>query len=573
MIHFSSISKRLLAVVGSVVVLGLIALALVYANRQENSILAENEQALIKVTESVAEGMAAIMLEGHAKIGKEFADRLKKVDNALDYRIVRIDGSEAFVDNSTVDAVNKKLGEVEFRGRKAAPDPVQVIARDDASLQQVIATRQPNFTYDQLATGERIVTILFPIKSSSKCQKCHSDHGNIRGLIKLTTSLSAVDHDIESTWRMSAMMISAALVLIGICVYAIAYKTVVSHLNNISAAMDSAGKGNLEVTVNVDSHDEIGRMASSFNQMSRDLLKIYEGLRDERSKLWTLIHGAKEGIVVTNAAGEVVLVNSSAEEILGKSEPMIRQEGFLYLFDNEEWMRESIMQSHTNNAPRLLTWGAKVLSVKASTIHNEAQVVIGSAALIRDITEEKRLEEELKRRSITDGLTGLYNRRHFDSTLDNEFKRWRRYRTPLSVIMLDVDFFKKFNDTHGHECGDHVLIAIAKVLREEAKNSQSLVMAFRYGGEEMVVIAANTKLAAGVELAERLRQEIGALVIDDLRVTVSIGVASTPEQTPESGEALLKLADEALYAAKAAGRNQVKAAPLATPAPDGSRAG
>lgn len=561
MTHFSSISNRLLFVVGSVVVIGLMALALVYANRQEQSIMAENEQALIKVTASVAEGMTAIMSQGHTKIGKEFADRLKTVENALDYRIIRPNGSEAFADNSTVIAVNKKLGEEEFRGRKNDPDPIRVMEPTDPLLQQVLAKNRHNFQYETLATGERIVTILYPMQDSKTCHRCH-EPSPVRGLIKLTTSLKSVDHDIGTTWRMSAIMISLALMMIGGVVYLIAHRTIVSHLNNIAAAMDTAGKGNLDVSVDVHSQDEIGRMAESFNQMSHDLLNLYQGLKNEKSKLSTLIQGAKEGIVVTNDAGQVVLVNSAAEEILGKSEEMIRQEGFLFLFDNEEWMQESLELSHSNNAPRLVTWGGRVLSVKASTIVNETNVVIGSAALIRDITEEKRLEEELRKRSITDGLTGLYNRRHFDISLENEFKRWKRYRTPMSVIMLDVDHFKRFNDTHGHECGDHVLVAIAKVLRRHAQATQSMVMPFRYGGEEMVVIAANANQTDGCRLAETLRVEIGDLLIDGLRVTVSIGVASTPEQSPDSGEALLKLADQALYVAKAGGRNRVSAAPI-----------
>ena len=560
MIHFSSISNRLLAVIGSVVIFGLTVLAIVYANRQESSIREENEQALIKVTDSVSEGLSALMIEGHAKIAKDFADRLKTVENALDYRILRMDGSEAFVDNSTVDAVNTKLGDQEFRGRKNTPERINVLPPDAPEIAQVIRTQAPAFRYETLSSGTRIVSIYSPIASGPKCHRCHDDGTHFRGLIKLTTSLDAVEHDIDATWRLAAVLISSALVLIGISIYFIAYKTVVSHLNDISAAMDATGQGNLHVSVPVHSHDEIGRMAQSFNQMSEDLLNIYDGLKNEKRKLSTLIDGAKEGIVVTNAAGEVVLVNNAAEEILGKSEQLIKHEGFFYLFDNEEWMRESIELSHHDNSPRLIAWAGKILSVKASTINDEAQTTIGSAALIRDITEEKRLEEELRRRSITDGLTGLHNRRHFDKTLDNEFKRWRRYKTPMSVIMLDVDHFKKFNDTHGHECGDHVLIALGRVLNDLAKTEEGLIIPFRYGGEELVVIATNTGQEDAALLAEKIRSIIGDLVIDGLRVAVSVGVAGTPAQNPASAEALLKLADEALYQAKAGGRNQVRAA-------------
>ena len=107
-----------------------------------------------------------------------------------------------------------------------------------------------------------------------------------------------------------------------------------------------------------------------------------------------------------------------------------------------------------------------------------------------------------------------------------------------------------------------MLIAIAGLLREQAQTPSALIMPFRYGGEELVIIAANTRQETAVEMAEQIRQKIGELIIDGLRVTVSIGVAGTPAQSPANGEQLLKMADDALYTAKENGRNQVRAAPL-----------
>ena len=561
MIAFKKISHRLLAVVGSVVLIGLLGLILVYANRQEQTILIENEASLYKVTESVSRGLSTMMTEGHAKIGKDFAERLKNVKDVVDYRIIRNDGTEAFIDNSTVQEVNKHLGEEEFRGRKTNPDPIQVVPRSSKALQEALDTREPAFEYHDLPDGNRNVTILAPIEGTPKCYKCHRDEKTVRGFIKLTTSLAQVQHDIDTTWRWAAMLISVAVVLIGIGIYFIAHKTVTLQLRSISEAMNTAAKGNLQVSVKVGSKDEIGRMAQSFNHMNHQLLKIYGELGNEKRKLSTLIQGAKEGIVVTNAAGEIVLVNAAAEEILGKSVELIKFEGFMNLFDDEFWMQESLELSHTDNSPRLLTWDNRVLSVKASTIHDEQSQTIGSAALIRDITEEKRLEEELKRRSVTDGLTGLYNRRHFDKSLELEFKRWRRYKTAFSVIMLDVDHFKKFNDTHGHECGDKVLISIAKLLRTSGPELHPAILPFRYGGEEMVIVAPHVTQAEAMLIAEKVRLMIADLVIEGLRVTVSVGVAGTPEQQPVSGESLLKMADEALYRAKEGGRNRVCGTP------------
>jgi diguanylate cyclase (GGDEF)-like protein len=148
----------------------------------------------------------------------------------------------------------------------------------------------------------------------------------------------------------------------------------------------------------------------------------------------------------------------------------------------------------------------------------------------------------------------LGNRRFFDEKLSAEFKRWRRYGQPLSLMMIDIDHFKKFNDTHGHDCGDNVLRAIGGVLKSA---EDAAVIPCRYGGEEMVILMEGYVQEKAAELADRIRQQIAALIIDGLQVTASIGVAGCPGHPVDSGEALLKLADEALYRAKESGRNRV----------------
>jgi diguanylate cyclase (GGDEF)-like protein len=220
-------------------------------------------------------------------------------------------------------------------------------------------------------------------------------------------------------------------------------------------------------------------------------------------------------------------------------------------------MAARIANTEAEHAPSLLVWKEKTLSIQASTIRHGDGEIIGSAALIRDITEEKRLEAQLKQQSITDALTGLHNRRYFDEVLATEFKRWKRYAQPLSVMMIDVDHFKKFNDTHGHDCGDRVLSALGGVLRSLAPPS---VIPCRYGGEEMIIVMPGLLQASAADAAETVRQRISELVIDGLKVTVSIGVAGCPGHEVEDGDALVKLADDALYDAKEGGRNQVRIA-------------
>jgi diguanylate cyclase (GGDEF)-like protein len=135
-----------------------------------------------------------------------------------------------------------------------------------------------------------------------------------------------------------------------------------------------------------------------------------------------------------------------------------------------------------------------------------------------------------------------------------ELDRAQRYRLPLSVLVLDVDHFKRFNDTHGHEVGDRVLQAVARVLRAALRGLDSPC---RYGGEEFVAILPSTNKAGAYALAERLRQDIERLSVDGLQVTASIGVAEFPDIEVTQQARLIGAADAAMYQAKRSGRNRV----------------
>ena len=557
MIHFKHIGHRLLASIGGIVILGIGAIAITYAVRQEASSIQQAENALGKVTDSVAEGLMALMQGGHAKAAPDFSARLKNVPNVVSYRILRVDGTEAFNDNATVEKVNEKLGEFEFTGRKGNPEPKRLVSKSDPDLERMRETGERVFSYQTLPGGERLVSVFSPIRTSVGCKKCHEPAERIRGAINLTVSMKELDADVERTWQLSILVIMLSLAGIVALIYWFAHRTVVSRIISFSRAMETAAVGDMSVRLKATGKDEIGRMARSFNHMNEELREIYDSLKEERNKLNTVIHGASSGIVVTDALQHIVLVNKAAEQIIGKSEQLIIEQGFLKLFDDAVWMAARIANTEAEHAPSLLVWKEKTLSIQASTIRHDDGEIIGSAALIRDITEEKRLEAQLKQQSITDALTGLHNRRYFDEVLATEFKRWKRYAQPLSVMMIDVDHFKKFNDTHGHDCGDRVLSALGGVLRSLAPPS---VIPCRYGGEEMIIVMPGMLQAGAADAAETVRQRISELVIDGLKVTVSIGVAGCPGHEVEDGDALVKLADDALYDAKEGGRNQVRIA-------------
>ncbi len=171
--------------------------------------------------------------------------------------------------------------------------------------------------------------------------------------------------------------------------------------------------------------------------------------------------------------------------------------------------------------------------------------------------------DRISREALVDGLTGVYNRKYFDQKLQMELERAQRSMAPLSLVMIDVDCFKNFNDTYGHPAGDRVLVAVADCVRRQV-NRATDVMA-RYGGEEFaVVLPSSDKLGAQL-IAEKMRQAVAAMAIPHSAslvaqtVTISLGVAChDPHGSVCTATELLELADKALYGAKRAGRNVVR---------------
>jgi len=176
--------------------------------------------------------------------------------------------------------------------------------------------------------------------------------------------------------------------------------------------------------------------------------------------------------------------------------------------------------------------------------------------------KNKQLEDLLDRvnyMAITDALTGLYNRRRFHDVLSGEFERAKRYSTPFSLLMLDIDYFKKINDTFGHNAGDSVLKEVSEIIM---KSIREIDTAARYGGEEFMVILPSTDRINAKVAAERMRNAIEQFSFSGVssRITVSIGIAGMPDDKVDNEDKLIRCSDFALYRAKQLGRNRSVAA-------------
>ena len=172
---------------------------------------------------------------------------------------------------------------------------------------------------------------------------------------------------------------------------------------------------------------------------------------------------------------------------------------------------------------------------------------------------EREGQSELERLSLTDALTGLYNRRHLMGTLASEVQRSRRLRRSFTVLLADVDRFKQYNDTHGHLAGDAALVKIAEVFRQTTRAVDCVA---RYGGEEFVVLLPETAAEQAAETAERIRARVAAEALAGGTITLSVGIAAFPAHG-DSPESMIAAADRALYRAKREGRNRVAHASVA----------
>jgi diguanylate cyclase len=196
-------------------------------------------------------------------------------------------------------------------------------------------------------------------------------------------------------------------------------------------------------------------------------------------------------------------------------------------------------------------------SCTAYPIRDENNAVRQICITIQDVTEIAAYEKILLDINLKDSLTGAYNRLFLTTRLQEEFERHRRYSRTLSLIMLDIDYFKKVNDTYGHQCGDFILKSVCETINAILRKVDMLV---RFGGEEFCCLLPETDLQSAMIMAERIRKAIEKKEFNYndavIRITVSLGVHEFRGDI-DSPDTLLRTADEALYKAKEAGRNQV----------------
>ena len=293
----------------------------------------------------------------------------------------------------------------------------------------------------------------------------------------------------------------------------------------------------------------------------------------------TFVLDANGNVIIWNKACEK-LTNVKADDVIGKKDHWkafydnqrdcladlvvknkTEQINDLYLENNDIEERQTSL--HVENWCQIPNVpGHFYLAIDAAPIYGNSGGLIAVVESLRDMTETKLAHEELERMAQYDGLTNLANRRAFDERLKGDWSLSQRNKKPISLLFMDIDHFKQFNDIYGHQAGDDCLVTVAETIKGQCLRPSDF--AARYGGEEFTIILPATDKGGAHVIAERIRKAVygidwkhsGNSAAD--RVTISIGIATmTPERGQIDGSILIKAADGALYKAKELGRNRI----------------
>ncbi len=339
-------------------------------------------------------------------------------------------------------------------------------------------------------------------------------------------------------------------------------------IDQVETAFIAKDGRTLEVIGNVSCRMEGGKPAYTrgiFHNISERKL-LEKKLQNSLADFESIFDNSLVGIFHVGIDGKILRCNRRLAEMAGyEQEELVGTDGrFLYLSDEHyqtlldklpgilagEEIRH--LEFPFKRKDGSLTWS--LLSARVVDPNDPTRGVVG---ISDDITARKELEEQLKRLSTTDQLTGAYNRRGFEDFFSREVSRAKRYNEPLALVIFDIDHFKLVNDLHGHDAGDQVLRQLVDIGRKQIREIDSL---FRWGGEEFLLLLPRTPIDAAQLVVERLRQKVATSDFSlPSPITISIGVSMY--HLGDRAEELIKRADMALYEAKDGGRNRVVVSP------------
>jgi diguanylate cyclase (GGDEF)-like protein/PAS domain S-box-containing protein len=292
--------------------------------------------------------------------------------------------------------------------------------------------------------------------------------------------------------------------------------------------------------------------------------QMEEKLKESEKRFRSLFEESRDAIINTDLEGNLLMVNPAGMALFGLINAELSSINFREFYIDSEMARRFTIaireKGHISDfGVQLRGKGGKIMDCLMTVITKQSDdgSSMGYEGIIRNVTPYKKMEEELRRLATIDSLTGINNRRNFLDLAGKEISRSSRYDRHLSMVMLDIDHFKKVNDTYGHSVGDKVLIEFCEVCLKQLREND--VMG-RLGGEEFAIVLVECDTEMAALFAERIRQAVASHVVsigsEEIRFTVSLGVTGVWQGCDLNS--ILERADNALYRAKENGRNQVQ---------------
>lgn len=548
---FRSVSLTILLVVGLAAGSGLAALWVLYGIEQDAVLRDQNERTMRKVAESVIRGLEAVMLQGSADAFYGYAERVKSVRGIAQLRVLRTNGVEAFHDGRTIAAINARLGTDAFKAPAGDREPP--FSLSSLHLERAVKEGDAVTYYETGPAGVRLMTVLHPLANSQACHGCHGNDHSVRGVVMVTTSLESTDRAVRDVRHKTLAVLAAALAGILVLTYALLRVVVVRRVKAVSDAMHTIVLGDFSTRVPEGSRDELGDMARSFNRMSENLLVSSSQLDEKQDFMAAVLRGAHDGIVVADRKGDIIMANAAAEQLLGKRAKDIYTGGLRKLFDNAALIQgwcESL-----GDVAEEITYRDKPLQVYISRIRALDRSDLGMAVLMRDISGERQLREDVKRLHFTEQQTGLGNARYLEHALAHHCARAKASGGSLAVVLVSIDNLKEVALSRGARLEELIVRSVAQTLVDTFGKVMPLA---RTGEDTLAVLVFGPAADGAAELAQKALARIHETPVEGTQVWASCGIGSVEAPTSDGRTELLQAASHALQEAIEAGSGSVR---------------
>jgi len=612
-----SLNFKIILLVIVALFIGFSLIAFNAIRREEKRIFAETERASRMMAIPILNTIYSDMMDERAEMVYYLIKGIGSIKGVWRIEIIRQNGFKtAFSDDETLNEVEREYGELKPEWKTPRiPQSKEIAAaigkpefRNGFRLLNERSNNKDHTSYIEEENGRKLFTYLVTIEERQKCHSCHGK-GKSRGVLMITTSLEESYKFIKESRDYWTKVGFIMIVIIGFVLVVSIRRSVLIPIEKMARIAGAIAGGDLGQRITVNSKDEIAELANTMNEMASSLDEAKKELDRRLLELYTLYNVSK----VLNTTFEteqlllklvsdisknldvnrvmIMLLEEKTQELYSASFTGFEKEGLKEVRRKiGEGFYGLVAQTGTGRLikdvdPELDLAKEDILSPDIRSIiavpFGRRDKILGLMCAFKDrpgtfewhdlelfravaeqvgvALENSRLYQETKLMAITDGLTGLHNHRFFRDQLDIELEKARRYVRNLSLIILDIDHFKHYNDAHGHPRGDELLRTLAELLRKIVREPD---IPCRYGGEEFSIILPETAKDAALALGERIRKAISDHPFPFREtqpmgtISVSIGVSTFPADDKEM-DGLINKADDALYMAKGEGRNKV----------------